>query len=604
MKFDFLLQRQIQGELNYLDIYFAEFMADLAGTSDSIVVNTFANLSRAQSNQHSCLDLSDQPDIQDKLRALACVTVVNPAGNTPVHTPLVLSQEDPSGARGADSADPDSTCRLYLQRYHQYESNIAQQLVSRNQLINDGKDYISILNELFPEVTDGTVNWQKIAAFQSVTRNLTVITGGPGTGKTSTVVRILAALLSQNQQLKIRLAAPTGKAAARLNESIKASLTTIPERAARLIPTDVSTIHRLLGMRANGYSYKHHKHNRILTDLLVLDEVSMIDLSMLDRVLNAIAPETRLILLGDPDQLPSVDSGSIMSDLARLGVDYDAAFTALIKQRFSIQLPSQATRPPHKLTNAICHLQKSYRFADDKGIGAFSQVIRGSGRVDFTSNKQVRYVTDYTPASLVRDMLEQYQPYLKAVKSNLSAIELLKAFDNFRVLVPLREGSYGVESLNSALEALIQPAIDNSFYHGKPIIITRNDYNLRLFNGDVGICVENHLGDIEVAFRGEDGTINCYLASRLPPFEPCFVMTVHKAQGSEFDHVSLVLPRDGGGSEDLLTRELIYTGVTRARSHVDVYATKDLLMASITSKSFRFGGLTERFLIHQADSNP
>ena len=598
MKFDFLMQRLNQGELNRLDIYFAEFVADLALTADAELINTFANLSHAQANQHCCLDISDSPLIQAKLRKLDCVTLVHPDDRQRVNTPLVMCSFK-------DVGHP-LYCRLYLQRYYCYEINLTDALVQRNRQLNDGKEYVSILNELFPETSldnKREIDWQKVAAFQSVTRQLTIITGGPGTGKTSTVVKILAALLSRLPDLSIKLAAPTGKAAARLNDSIKTALSTLPETISHLVPTEVSTVHRLLGMRADGRSYQFNQHNRMTADILVLDEISMIDVAMFNRLLNAISKETCLILLGDPDQLPSVDNGSILSDLAELGLDYDASFHQTVMTRLGIKLP-KTLKPPHKLSGAFCHLRKSYRFSDNKGISHLAQAIRARQFKEPVSSEGVEFVTDYTRDLVVQDILDLYQSYLELTRTDATPGQLLVAFESCRVLSPVREGEFGVVALNAEMEAIIHPDIGNNpYYHGRPVIISKNDYNLGLFNGDTGICIRSGDGSFEVAFKGENGEVNSYLASRLPPFETSFVMTVHKAQGAEFDQVDLVLPLDLDGIEGLITRQLIYTAVTRAKSQLRVYAKASHLEASVHLDSSRLSGLVQCFKVISSETH-
>ncbi|HIL98134.1 MAG TPA: exodeoxyribonuclease V subunit alpha [Pseudomonadales bacterium] len=579
--------RKQSGELADIDIYFAEFMADIANTTDHQLINAFAELSHAQLNQHACLDISGRIELVQKLKDLDCVTEVDPQDNNVAHTPLVLTCQH-------------QQYKLYLQRYHQYESNIARHLITRNKTVDSGTGYVDILDLLFPDSSDTEVDFQKVAAFQCVTRQLTIITGGPGTGKSSTVVKILAAMIDQQPDLKVKLAAPTGKAAARLGESIKSALSSLPGELGDKVRSDVSTIHRLLGMRGDGHSFRHDQQNPISVDLLVLDEVSMIDLAMFDRPLDALPATTRLILLGDPGQLPSVDNGAVLDDLCKLGVNYDESFAEMVETNLSVRLPTnlpEGQESNHKLCNAICRLTKSYRFDDDTGIGALAQAIRDDHTPQFTDNEQVRFIVDYSPNSLVEDMLAQYQTYLTLVQSEAPARQLIEAFEQVRILSPGRDGEYGVIALNTSIEAHIHPNRGmNPYYHGKPIIITRNDYNLRLFNGDIGICVNNRKGEIEVAFKGEDGEIDYYLASRLPPFETCFVMTVHKAQGSEFSRVSLVLPNDLNEIEELANRNLIYTAITRTSQFLSIYSSTENLHRCLRARSARFGGMTERFL--------
>ncbi|MBV1877885.1 MAG: exodeoxyribonuclease V subunit alpha [Pseudomonadales bacterium] len=572
-----LRQRFLQGELLDIDYHFATLLAKLTNTNDAQLLDVFAELSQAQHNQHSCIDITHRPELQGKLLALDCVTETSSI--TQAHTPLVLTRHK------------DGNCLLYLQRYHQYEVNLLEQLLKRNRVIDSNFTNYTLLDTLFKP--SKTVDWQKVAAFQALHQQLTIITGGPGTGKTSTVVKILAALIHHYPQLRVKLAAPTGKAAARLNESIKSALTTIPEDLRPLIPTDVTTLHRLLGMRADGRSFRFNRNNHIAADLVIIDEVSMIDLAMFNRLVDVLPDQTRLILLGDPGQLPSVENGAVLTHLSQLGVSYDAHFKQRIKTQLGIKLESAATQE-HGLTNAFCHLQKSYRFADDTGIGALAQNIRARVTIDdWTTMNNIRLVEHYDQTSVIKDLRHQYQPYLDLCRAQQPAATLFKAFDACRALSPLRAGDFGVNALNAGLETALQPASGtNPLYHGKPIIINQNDYNLQLFNGDVGLMVIID-GVLKVAFRAADATIKYHPVARLPGFETCFIMTVHKSQGSEFDHISLVLPGLSEGLEDLITNELIYTAITRAKKTLTIYANLNNLSLALRRKTNRLGGLEQ-----------
>ena len=321
----------------------------------------------------------------------------------------------------------------------------------------------------------------------------------------------------------------------------------------------------------------------------------MIDIVMFDRITKALPDSARLILLGDPEQLPSVENGAVLTDLCSLDPGYDQVFSGLIERNLSIECPIVEGKP-HKLTNSFCRLYKNYRFSDDKGIGALASAIRHRKPIDFSDNDEVSFISEFTVDSLIGDIMRHYQNYLELTKTEADAELLLEAFDQHRILTPVREGQFGVSALNEAISGILHSDTEaDTHYHGKPVMITKNDYNLRRFNGDIGICVKNSKGDMEVAFKGEDGEILYYLVSRLPAFETCFVMTVHKAQGSEFDQVSLVLPENEKITDDLITHELIYTGITRTRSHITIYARPDYLSACLDNYSSRLSCLTNRF---------
>ena len=384
------------------------------------------------------------------------------------------------------------------------------------------------------------------------------------------------------------------------------------------IPSNVSTIHRLLGMRSDGHSFRFNANHQLNADIIFLDEVSMIDLAMFSRILDALNRDTRLVLLGDPHQLSSVDNGAVLQDLCSLNegsLAYDEDFVEQLKQctRIDIDLskiPSRTT-DRHSLTNAFCHLSKSYRFSDQAGIGGLARAIRKGELTSYANSESTFYHDEYDEKSILKAMNDFYAPYLDLCKTDADAEAMFTEFERCRVLAPAREGPYGINQLNLTYEENVnrktngnshknsngdvnKSSDNSSFYHGKPLIISKNDYNLNLFNGDVGICVLAD-GEMKVAFRDVDGTINFYLASRLPQFETCYAMTIHKSQGSEFNRVMVILPKDKAGVEDLLNQALIYTAITRAKDSVEIYATNDILRFAVENFSRRQSGLKSFF---------
>ena len=592
-------------DLKPFDIYFSNLMAEINEVEDQEIKNTFAKLSHAVNRQNSCLDLTQNSVLQEKLARLKHITVIDSDESLPstIATPLVLCAG-----------------KLYLQKFYQYELNIARQLIKRNNLIPGYNP--KILDSLFPpsdnsDEASESIDWQKVAAFQSLSRQLCIITGGPGTGKTSTVAKILAALMNQNPDLKVKLAAPTGKAAARLSESISDSLQYLPSSLLSTlssnIPTKVTTIHRLLGMRAEGQSYKYHSDRKLPLDLLILDESSMIDLAMFDKILSALPDHCRLIMLGDPDQLLSVESGAVMNDLFKLGQHYDDAFlteiedalgydrstfhTAQSSEQFAESSASESKIEGSVLRNVFCHLIRSYRFNASMGIGKLASSIQNKTLPEFSNDDEISYVTEFSLSSLKAKLSEQYQGYLDAVRHNLEPKMLLREFEKTRILTPMREGDMGIIALNEMLESNLHISeAHQSFYHGKPIMITRNDYALGLFNGDIGICFLSESQTLKVIFHGLNGEFNTFPISALSHYETCFVMSIHKSQGSEFDAISIVLPPLQKNTHDLYTRELIYTAITRARRHVSIFASEEDFLACLSKDNERTSGLMDRLL--------
>lgn len=543
--------------------------------------NVFASLSQTLGQQNSCLPINDEA-ILSALTEASCVTQFSAAEaqfQHDIRTPLVLVR-----ARQNEGF-------LYTNRFFQYEVRIASAIVSRNQPMADGAAKAKALQAF---LTDADDPLQVTAATQAVLRQLTIITGGPGTGKTSTVVKILAGLLKAEGDLRIRLAAPTGKAAMRLSESILMAAT----RMDLKVPAEVSTLHRLLGVRGDGRSYRYHGDNPLPVDVLILDEASMIDIVMFDRLLAALPQDARLIMLGDPFQLPSVDSGCVLGDLTAQGTCYSAQFREQIaelkdQQLTAITLSGEAS--VHPLADSHCALKTSYRFKDDAGIGRLASLLRGAelppGQAeDFSNDDAVTIQRQFSPDTVLNAMTELYANYLQACRAHEDASRLITLFEQARLLTPIKEGDFGVHQLNEHFTAANFPDAE-PYFHGKPVMIERNHYALRLFNGDVGICVQRGQR-IEVAFRGIDGSIEYFLPSRLPQHDTCFAMTVHKSQGSEFDQVCLVLPDTS--QEEFISRELVYTGVTRCRQHLTLFTTQPL---TNSRPHERISGLRRQFEI-------
>lgn len=562
----------MNGELDTtrIDSYFARFMSRLAGTDDEALRTLFAGLSSALANQHSCIDLDTQPRAAVLKSMLASLPVV---GNGRGPTPLVLEGS-----------------KLYMHRYFRYEVRIAESLIARNTPRADVEPdaFLPALARLF-EPREA----QQLAAFQALTRNLAIVTGGPGTGKTTVIMKILQVLLSTTEPDRhvIRLAAPTGKAAMRLMEAVgKAELPIQPE---------VQTLHRLLGMRGNGRSFRHGPDNPLPVSLLIVDEVSMVDLAMMHRLLAALPMRTQLILLGDAHQLPSVEAGNILGDICKYPAGYSLEFANRAKRMLDIDVPAGDTN--HLLQDAVCRLTRSYRFSADRGIGRLSSRIRAGLACERITDDEV----DTKPlAAIDAAMLAgAYDEFLDNLRrGNRDPETLIAAFEKTRILSPVREGNLGVTAINDTIEeelasrGLLDPR--QRFYHGRPVLIVRNDYSLRLFNGDTGLCLRDpEDGEFKVVFRDSNGDLRSYLASRLPPHETCFAMTVHKSQGSEFDHVLLVLPDDvSGPTRHIMTRELVYTAVTRARRKITLFYDGDVLNDCLERHSLRHSGLGERFL--------
>lgn len=462
-------------------------------------------------------------------------------------------------------------------------------------------------------------DWQKVSAALALSSARCVISGGPGTGKTTTVIKLLALLLKVQPDLLIKMVAPTGKAAARLTESITHALTELQVDAdlkAR-IPCEASTIHRLLGVKASSNHFRHNQTKKLHLDLLLVDEASMVDLPLMAKLLSALPEHARLILLGDKDQLASVEAGAVLGDICSFidsGYSQEKAQQLAELTGFSSLL--QKAEKPAGMADHLCLLQKSYRFDQYSGIGYLAKAVNAGG----ASKKQILALcNDYQDlaclshneqgeAELERLILAGYTPYLKSLftvtYSNRDKVKtLLKEFNQFKILCATREGQWAVNGLNLRCEAVLAAAglinkatalqenDQNRCYVGRPIMITENSYHLGLYNGDIGLCLMDEHNQLRVYFQMADGEISDFQISRLPNFETVFAMTVHKSQGSEFAHTLLVLPE---ANLPVVTRELIYTGITRAKKQLTLLADLGLMANAIKSKIQRSSRLVER----------
>jgi exodeoxyribonuclease V alpha subunit len=421
-------------------------------------------------------------------------------------------------------------------------------------------------------------------------------------------VLLLALLLEQTSGIKPRIAvvAPTGKAAARLAESIqlvKAGLR-CDESIKAALPTETRTIHRLLGVREGSPYFRHDAANPLAVDVVVVDEASMVDLALMAKLFAAIPRHARVILLGDKDQLASVEAGAVLGDLClpsqvnRFTPEFSADFTSLTGET----LPSESVALT--ATNAFVQLHRNYRFATGSGLRQLSEAVN-AGDADgavrllrgLTATDGVTWNESPSPARLreaLRDqVLAGYRSYLEAIEP----ADALRQLSRFRILGAVRHGPWGVERLNRlveeilAAEGLIVREPNEANYRGRPVQVTRNDYDLRLFNGDVGLMLaaEND-ASLRIVFPDADNTVRSLAPQRLPEHETVFAMTVHKSQGSEFERVLLVLP---DAASPVVTRELLYTGLTRARAHVELWSTEATLRQAVATPVRRASGLRE-----------
>jgi len=577
-------------ELTGLDRALVAFLQDVQPSPDPLHSELAAKVSHQFGLGHACLDL-----------ATLSLELRQSAASLP-------------WTEGANSPLVRDGARLYLRRNWQAEQSIRTSIAARlAQACPVPANLTETLSLLFDAGQPSAApDWQKVACALAARKRFTLITGGPGTGKTTTVVRLLALLQAdparQHAPLRIALAAPTGKAAARLGESIASAVQKLPAQLQQNIPTQAVTLHKLLQVRSN---LAQDAVPELAVDLVVVDEASMIDLDMMARLLTAVPLNASLILLGDKDQLASVEAGAVMGQLCAAADqgNYTADTLTWLAQATGADVSAWAGNGS-ALAQQTVMLRKSHRFADDSGIGQWARAVNAGDsagaaklwqqaplwQLDATGS-----VTRLRPAqandtrlkALVQHgwqaWLEQLAPLKNSPCSDAQALAALQTFASFQVLCAVRDGPWGVNSLNQRIAASLG-LNDAGWYAGRPVMVTRNDYALKLMNGDVGLCLP-HANGLRVAFPDGQGGLRWVLPARLDAVETVFAMTVHKSQGSEFAHVALVLP---DRPVAVLTRELLYTGMTRAKTRLTLVVPQaQVLWRAVAVQVLRTGGLTD-----------
>ena len=466
-----------------------------------------------------------------------------------------------------------------LRRYWQYEVRLAAAIAARLDAPARAYDAVSAdarLAQLFPAEPGNDI--QAAAARAALASQFLLLTGGPGTGKTSTVARTLVLFAEQYARShdgalpRIRLAAPTGKAAARLAESVRDNLAQlqaaglIDAALAQALPNEASTLHRLLGWQRGSIGFRHNPSHPLPAELVIVDEASMIDLPLMCKLFEALPATATIILIGDRDQLPSVETGDVLAALCDAG------------------LPNRV------------HLSYSHRQGAELDVLPLAALVRDGdapAALEGLRQQQFRGVgwQQGGDRGLSEAVLAQALPAYRAVQAAADVVAALAAAKAFRVLTAVREGAAGSQTLNAAIAGALDPSRrGDGFFHGRLVLINQNSYRHQLFNGDIGICWPDEFGELRVWFDAQGGP-RAWLPAALPAHESAFALTVHKSQGSEFESVLLALPEHGAR---VLSRELLYTGLTRCRRAVTLWAGETVLAEAIGRKAQRWSGLAGR----------
>ncbi|HEX2284275.1 MAG TPA: exodeoxyribonuclease V subunit alpha [Mycobacterium sp.] len=540
--------------LDPADIHVAQRLSALGDESDERVALAIALVVRALRAGSVCVELNSVAEEVGVPELMAAVEASPLTGSPPV-------------LRVHDGL-------LYFDRYWREEQQVADDLLAM--LPRRASGAMPDVGRLFPKGFEE----QREAAEIALSQGLTVLTGGPGTGKTTTVARLLAlfaeqAELAGHPRVRIALAAPTGKAAARLQEAVQLEVDRLDAAdKKRLEGLQATTLHRLLGWRPDTSSrFRHHRGNRLPHDVIVVDETSMVSLTMMARLLEAVRPETRLVLVGDPDQLASVEAGAVLADVVDgLALRDDARIAALLTS--------------HRFGKSIGELATAIRVGDTDRV---VDVLRAGG-------EHIEWIESEDPTDRVRKVVEPHALRLRQAAVLGDAAAALATLDEHRLLCAHRRGPYGVAHWNRQVERWLTEAtgepIWSSWYAGRPVLVTANDYGLRLFDGDTGVTVLDNSGVLRAVIIGSTERL-VFATSRLADVETMHAMTIHKSQGSQAREVTVLMPPE---ESRLLTRELFYTAVTRAKEKIRVVGPEASVRAAVERRAVRASGLAKRLV--------
>ena len=585
------------------DYHFARFICKLCKTDNQNLFLSAALTTQALRDGHVCCNLEEHarqqfqttvgpitlPDSSQLIEEIRSFPVIGAPGQ---YCPLILENS-----------------RLYLYRYWNYEQKLAQSILSRtgqkNEIVYD--ENAALIRSLSQPSTDNETDWQTASAIVSLLNPFTVICGGPGTGKTTTAAKVLLLLkMCLKKNLRIALAAPTGKAAARLSDSIQKVLASldVSDELKKAIPSQTHTIHRLLGTIPLSPGFRHNSSSPLPYDIILVDEASMIDLALMSKLIDAVPQKSRLIMLGDRDQLSSVEAGAVIGDICDTGNTHQFTVkqSEILKQLLpGFNEPGNPHEPP--LADCIVSLRKSYRFDESSGIGTLSRAVN---RGDINEVSEILDSSKYDDCirkplpsehnlknALKTSVMEFFRP-LCTEKDPLTALNQL---GRFKILCAARQGPYGVNSINSMVISILRSSglipRETDLFHGLPLLINANDYALDLYNGDSGVIIpeQKSSGVYRAVFKNPETTVKSFQVAQLRSWEIAYALTVHKSQGSEYEHIILILPPV---PIPVLSRELVYTALTRARKSVEIWSSDSILEKAVLSRTVRRSGLRDK----------
>ncbi len=596
-----------------IDLWFGQKITELDAREETVILITAAFISRLSRQGDVCLNLNaytGKTDILYKEDDACASSFVFPeikkwlqilntrpcVGEPEEYKPLILNKN-----------------RVYMYKFWVWEKKIAKYIKSKSGEPFEQCD-INAAKQIFNRIFD--IDNPKtypiiLAGVSALLKKLTVIIGGPGTGKTTAAANILAMLINietaknSDKNMKIAFAAPTGKAAARLKEAMAKVKTDInyDKKILSLIPETSYTIHRLLKPTFDFSAYRHNKTNPLDFDIIVIDEASMIDIKLMTALIEAIDKDTKVIILGDKNQLASVEPGAVLADICgdNKAESFSKNFISLVQQITGINQNSlKNLQIKDNSFDNIIEFKTDFRFDKESGIKKLSDLIndqKAKEAFDYLkkgSKKDIKFITVKKPADLHYELQKAVLTYYKDYLTSENLEDCIRLFNQFKILCAVKKGYYGINTLNMAIEKMLEAkkliSLKTKWYHKKPLLITKNDYQTNLFNGDTAIVFNTDQNIPYAVLSDSNGKIRQIACSMLAHYQTAYAITVHKSQGSEFDNVILVLP---DAKYPVLTKELIYTAVTRAKKKVTILGTEEIFLYCVQRKAERASGLKE-----------